>query len=430
MNRLLEERLVAWKNQKDRKPLLLHGARQVGKTWILQSFGRQYYENTIYLNLEATPSSATLFEQDLTKERMLRNIEALTNQPFHPEKTLLILDEIQSSDRAFTALKYFRENAAGYHVAAAGSLLGVAINHRKWSFPVGQVETMTMYPMDFEEFLLACGEARLVDLIRTSYQERRPMPVALHEKAIELYRCYLITGGMPACVSLYAAERRLLTIPNLQNEIVGNYLGDMAKYASPAEAVRIRACYASIPTQLAKDNHKFQYKIVQKGAGAAYFGASLDWLEQAGVILKCQKTEQGVNPISVHADLSSFKIYMGDVGLLTMKSGLAQHSVLNNDHNAFLGALNENHVAQALASKGHPLFYWTSGNTAEVDFLLESRDGTVIPIEVKKGEHVRSRSLNLFMQRYQPPHAIRLSDKNFGWTETLWSIPLYAAFCI
>lgn len=428
MKRKLEAKLVDWMHSEDRRPLLLYGARQVGKTYLLNAFGEKFYKNVVYINLETNLSVAAYFSEDLSTERLIRFLETVANTSIIPGETLIIFDEVQSCERAFISLKYFHENAPKYHVAAAGSLLGVAVNRENYSFPVGQVTSMTLYPMDFEEFLWAVGEERLANLIRETYNEKGNMPEALHRRALDLYRYYLIVGGMPASINEYVKEKRLILVPNLQSEILSNYTADMAKYTAPSETVKIRACFNSIPAQLAKENKKFQYKVIQKGGGAAIFGASIDWLEQSGVIMKCQKTEQGINPISVYSDLSSFKIYMSDVGLLTMKSGIAQQSVLMNDMNPFLGALYENYIAQALCTNGFELYYWTSGNQAELDFLIE-KDGMIVPIEVKKGQKVKSRSLSVFNERYKPNYSIRFSEKNFGWSDVLWSLPLYAAFC-
>lgn len=247
--------------------------------------------------------------------------------------------------------------------------LGVAINREHYSFPVGKVESMTLFSLDFEEFLWAMGEERLAQEIRRCFSLLEPMAEVLHQKAIELYRYYLIVGGMPACVELFKRTGKLVLIPTSQNEILNNYVADMAKYAGVADTVKIRACFNSIPAQLAKENKEFQYKVVQKGGSASLFGVSIDWLTQAGIVLKCQKLEQAMNPIAVYVDLSSFKLYMSDVGLLVLKSGLLQQPVLTGEANLFMGSVAENYVAQVLAVNGHSLYYWTSEHTAELDFV-------------------------------------------------------------
>lgn len=430
MRRKIEEKLLTWKNKtKDRMPLLLYGARQVGKTYILTEFGETQFENTVYVNLETNLSVAAYFSEDISPERLVRFLEASVGEVITPGKTLIIFDEIQSCERALTSLKYFCEQAPEYHIAAAGSLLGVAIHREQYSFPVGKVESMTLFPLDFEEFLWANGEERLAQEICRAYSAMEPLPEPLHQKAIELYRYYLIVGGMPACVQNYVNSKKLVLIPAVQNEIANNYVADMAKYATASDTVKIRSCFNSIPAQLAKDNKKFQYKVVQRGGSAALFGASIEWLAQAGIVLKCQKTEQGTNPIAVYVDLSSFKLYMGDVGLLVMKSGMPQQTVLTGESNLFMGAVTENYVAQQLAANGHSLFYWASEHSAELDFVLQ-KGSDIVGIEVKKGTKVHSKSLSVFIQKYKPSYSIRLSEKNFGKTETVLSIPLYAAFCI
>ncbi|MEG2958732.1 MAG: ATP-binding protein [Oscillospiraceae bacterium] len=430
LKRKIEAQLLAWKNKGgDRKPLLLNGARQVGKTYILRQFGLEHFKNVVYVNLEVNSTVASFFADDITPERLLRYLESWTKEKIIPGETLLIFDEIQSCERALTSLKYFCEEAPEFHVVAAGSLLGVAINRQHYSFPVGKVETLTLYPLDFEEYLLARGEEFLRDEITTAFTHMEPLPEILHQKATELFREYLIIGGMPACINAFLKSGSFLDVPLVQNEILDNYIADMAKYSTNTDSVKIRACYHSIPAQLAKDNKKFQYKVIQKGGGAAMFGASIEWLSLAGVVLKCQKIEQAYEPISVYADLSSFKLYMGDVGLLTMKSGISQQTVLTGEGNTFMGALTENYVAEQLAAKGYDLFYWANSNTAELDFVLQ-QGNQIVGVEVKKGEHVRSRSLSVFNDSYHPAYSIRFSLKNFGETNGLKSVPLYAAFCI
>ena len=430
MERKIEEQLLAWKNKTDdRLPLIVNGARQVGKTYILRKFGEEQFKNVVYINLETNLTIASYFNDNIAPERLLRYLEASTGERIIPEETLIIFDEIQSSERALTALKYFCEETPEYHIAAAGSLLGVAINRQHYSFPVGKVETLTLYPLDFEESLGARSQKLLSEEIRRAYEKMEPLPDALHQKAIELYREYLLIGGMPACINAFLKSGSFLDVPLVQNEILDNYIADMAKYASNTDSVKIRACYNSIPAQLAKDNKKFQYKVVQKGGSAALFGASIEWLNLAGVVLKCQRINQAIEPIAVYTDLSAFKLYMGDVGLLTMKSGLSQQTVLSGEGNTFMGAVTENYVAQQLAAKGYDLYYWESSSTAELDFVLQ-KGNQIVGVEVKKGEHVRSRSLSVFVDSYKPAYSVRLSLKNFGEKDGLKSVPLYAAFCV
>jgi predicted AAA+ superfamily ATPase len=410
-------------------PLLLHGARQVGKTYTLNQFGEKHFENTIYVNLETDLSTARFFDNDISPERLIRLLETTVNKEIIPGKSLIIFDEIQSCERALTALKYFSESAPEYHIAVAGSLLGIAVNRGKHSFPVGKVESITLYPLDFEEFLWAMDEERLAREIRDCYQSMSAMAEVLHNRALDLYRYYLIVGGMPASILSFAKSGKLVLVPNMQNEIVNNYVADMAKYAVPSEVVKIRACFNSIPAQLAKENRKFQYKVIQKGGSATLFGASIDWLTQAGVVLKCQRIEQARNPIAVYADLSSFKLYMSDVGLLVMKSGLPQQTILTDEANIFMGAVVENYIAQSLVANGYTLYYWTSNYSAELDFVIQ-KGSDMVGIEVKKSKSTKSKSLGEFIQKYKPSYSIRFSEKNFGQSKGILAVPHYAVFCM
>ncbi len=430
VKRKIEAQLLAWKNKSaHRMPLIISGARQVGKTYTLRQFGEEHFKNVVYVNMETNMAIASYFNENITPGKLLRYLESSAGEKILPGETLVIFDEIQSCARALTSLKYFFEETPEYHIAAAGSLLGVAINRQHDSFPVGKVETISLYPLDFEEYLWARNEALFCGEIWDSFKSMEPLPEALHLKGQDLFREYLIVGGMPACINAFMTSGSFIDVPMVQNEILNNYIADMAKYASPNDSVKIRACYHSIPAQLAKDNKKFQYKVVQKGGGAAIFGASIEWLNLAGVVLKCQRINQAIEPISVYADLSAFKLYMGDVGLLVMKSGISQQTILSGEGNTFMGALTENYVAQQFAAKGYALYYWESNSLAELDFVLQKAN-KIVGVEVKKGENVRSRSLNVFVGTYQPAYCIRLSLKNFGEKDGLKSVPLYAAFCV
>ena len=451
MRRKIEALLLDWKTRAERKPLLMYGARQVGKTYILNEFGDKHFRNVVYVDLETNLLVADYISDDITPDRLIRFLETTIGEPVIPGETLIIFDEVQSSERALASLKYFCDLAPEYHVAAAGSLLGVAVKRERYSFPVGKVESVTLNPLDFEEFLWAVGEERLAEEIRRCFDSMEPMAEALHRKAIELYRCYLVIGGMPACVNFYAKNGKLVLAPTLQNEIVNNYVSDMAKYAEPSDTVKIRACYNSIHLQLAKENRKFQYKVVQNGGSATLFGASIDWLVQAGVVLKCRKIEHAYNPIPVYEDLSSFKLYMNDVGLLTMKAGVPQQTVLSGEANLFMGSVAENYIAQALAANGYPLYYWASEHSSELDFVLQ-KGVDIIGVEVKKGLKTRSKSLSVFAGKYSPAYSIRFSEKNFGQSGqggnglngqsgnglngqsgqrgNIRAVPHYAAFCV
>ena len=325
MERKIMAKLEQWKQQSDkRQPLVLKGVRQCGKTHILKAFGKQSFPNMAYVNLEKNQRVAGLFNADIEPRKLIRNLEVVLGARIIPGDTLLILDEIQSCERALTALKYFAEEAPEYAVVAAGSLLGVAVSRKHYSYPVGKVITLPMQPMDFEEFLWARGQQLLASRIRESYQSMQPLEEPLHQQAIDLYHEYLIVGGMPASVKAFCETDSFLAANEEQQEILTGYDSDMGKYhETVSESVKVRACFNSIPTQLAKENHKFQYKVVQRGGSATIFGASLEWLAQAGLTLPCHRVNNPENPLSVYADVAAFKLYMADTGLLTLKSDMA-----------------------------------------------------------------------------------------------------------
>lgn len=431
MKRKISIALNEWMNKQDRMPLIVNGARQVGKTYILEEFGREHFENTVYLNMEIESALVRFLDTELSPAKILQFVEVLKNQRITAGKTLIFFDEIQACEKALTALKYFYEQAPEYHVVAAGSLLGVAVNRKKYSYPVGKVDEMTLYPLDFEEFLWAAGKEELAIKIREHYASNEAMPQAWHEMALELYDRYFIVGGMPAAVVEYMASGSFIAVQQIQNNIFNQYVADMAKYADSATSVKIRACYNSIPAQLAKENTKFQYKVVQRGGSSTIFGEAIEWLVFAGIALKCQRLEHGFIPINAYADLSDFKLYMADIGLLTLRSGMPLQTILSSveEDNTYMGAMTENYVAQALTSSGHKAYYWQSDGKAEVDFVLQM-DARVVPVEVKKGRRNRSKSLGVFSDKYGSEYSIRLSKKNFGFENGIKSVPLYAAFCI
>lgn len=431
MKRKISESLLEWKYSDERKPLILNGARQVGKTYILEEFGKEHFENVIYINMEIESDIRNFIEKELSPHKIIQFIEATKRQEFISEKTLIFFDEIQASERTLTALKYFCEQTPEYYIVAAGSLLGVAINRKKYSFPVGKVNEFYLYPLDFEEFLWALGYEKLVEEIKNHYANNTAMPEALHNVALELYQKYFIVGGMPAAVKSFIKTDSFLKVQIIQNNILNEYIADMAKYADTTTSVKIRACYDSIPSQLAKENAKFQYKVVQRGGTASIFREAIEWLNLANITLKCQRLEHGFIPINAYMDLINFKLYMGDIGILTLRSEIPLQTILSpiETDNTFLGAMTENYVAQCFKSKNYRLTYWQSEGKAEVDFVLQI-DGKVIPIEVKKGRRNRAKSLGSFMEKYNSEYAIRISKKNFGFDNNIKSVPLYAVFCI
>jgi predicted AAA+ superfamily ATPase len=436
MKRKLSQKLLQWllqwkKEQAQRLPLVLHGVRQVGKTYILKDFGAKHYKNTVYVNFEQNPSFRSIFDGELKPERIVRMLETYFDDPILPEGTLIFLDEIQLCERALTSLKYFSESAEGFHVAAAGSLPGIAIQRENASFPVGKVRLEKLHPFDFEEFSWALGKENLLGEIRIAFERDDPLPGLLHEQAMELYRNYLCVGGMPAAVVEYAGTRRFSNIVDIQTNIINAYLADLSKYAKSAESLKARSAFDSIPAQLAKDNRKFQYKLIRKGASATHFGASIEWLCNSGMTVKCRRIEHGKMPPAAYVDLSAFKLYMADVGLLISASKIPFQNVLAASQSSqdYRGALTESYVAGALSASGHDLYYWESPYKAEVDFVVV-RGESVIPLEVKSAAHTRSKSLGVFFSRYGPPYAIRVSARNFGCENAVKSVPLYAAFLI
>jgi len=422
MERKIVKKLLSWKDSPKRMPLILHGARQVGKTYTVLSFGKQYYKNTVYFNMEDSSEITAIFERDLKPERIIRELSAISGQSIFKGDTLIIFDEIQACERALTSLKYFCEKAPEYHLIAAGSLLGVAINREKHSFP--------MYPLDFEEFLWATGNDRLCELIKQAYSGFTPL--SFHDTAMDLYKTYLVVGGMPRAVLEYVDTSDFDFVLAAQKTLNDSYIADMAKYATPQETTKIMAAWSSVPAQLAKENHKFQYKVIKSGARAYEYETPIDWLKAAGIINKCVRISEGKMPLSAYADNASFKIYMMDVGLLCSKFGISANVIVNSPHSfdGFKGALAENYIMQVLVTNGFEPFYWSSQGKAEVDFVFQDKQGRIIPLEGKSADNVRSKSLKTFVSLYKPPYSIRVSAKNFGFENEIKSIPLYALFCL
>lgn len=431
MKRKIEQKLLEWKTSPQRKPLLLDGARQVGKTYILEWLGQNHFKNWVRVNLAQNASMVQTFEGDLKPQRIIEAIEASYGIEIYPGETLIILDEIQKSARALMSLKMFCEEAPQYCVAAAGSLLGVKIKKDESIYPVGKVKNLELYPMDMEEFLWATGREELAGQIREHFRDMSAMPEASHRAALEAYRQYLVVGGMPDAVLKYSVSGSIVAAGEAQADILKDYMADTTQYATESESVKIRACYNSIPMQLAKENLKFQYKVVRKGGTATIFGSSLDWLKYAGLIYQCDLVDSAYLPLKAYIDPSDFKIYMNDVGLLAQHSGMPVQLILSEIEmdNTFMGGMTENYVAQALTAAGHRLYYWKNDNVGEVDFVLQSGEG-VIPVEVKKSRRTKSVSLNKFRQQYSSTQAIRFSKKNFGQFDDLKAIPLYAVFCL
>lgn len=430
MQRKITRKLLKWRNmQKGRMPLLLYGARQVGKTYVIQKLGTDAFKNTIYVNFEADQRIGEYFKTDIRPDTLISHLEKYYHSEIVPDQTLIIFDEIQMCERALTSLKYFMEEAPEYHVIAAGSLLDVALKREQYSFPVGKVQMLTMYPMDFEEYLWAREKEPLSDRIREHFENNRPMPDILHREAMQEYYNYCILGGMPAAIRAEISHDATLTPAEIRSMILNSYIADMAKYAAPGETVKIFAAYDSLPSQLAREAKKFQYKLIKSGARASQYGDSIDWLIQAGIVNKCTKCTQGFMPPAAYQDLSSFKLYYSDLGIMAARIGMSVNSLCGTESEHFRGIFAENYTACALRTNGYELYYWESDGSAEVDFLI-IRDDHVIPVECKAGDHVKAKSLMVYKGKYKPAYSIRISTRNFGFMDGIKSVPLYAAFCI
>ena len=423
--------LDEWKNSPHRKPLILQGARQVGKTFTVLEFGRTRYDNVAYFNFEMNPMLGRTFDGDISPDYLIPVLSHICGQTIVRERTLIVFDEVQLCERALTSLKYFYENAPGYHIIALGSLLGVAVNRAKFSFPVGKVDMKTMYPMDIEEFMLALGEDMLVERIRECFDTRSPMPDALHDSAMRLYREYLVVGGMPECVSQYAATKDFILVRTIQENILAAYLNDMSKYNNLNEIKKTRLAYENITLQLSKKNTRFQYKLIKTGARAAEFENAIEWLALSGIACRVYKAEQIKKPLENYKDIDAFKIYVSDIGLLCAKKQLFSDDILymSDELDDFKGGMVENYVNFHLTAKGYMTYYWESERGAEVDFVIQ-REGRIIPVEVKSADNTRAKSLKIYMDTYSPDYAIKLSAKNFGFENNIMTVPLYAVFCI
>jgi predicted AAA+ superfamily ATPase len=404
MNRLLIQEMVAWKNSKNRKPLIIQGARQVGKTWLMKEFGKREFEQVVYLNFESSSRLSQLFAVDFNIERIITIIEIETNQKIIPETTLLIFDEIQEVEKGLTALKYFQEQAPQYYIVAAGSLLGISLQKNN-SFPVGKVDFMKLYPMSFMEFLENNKEQQLVEQL---HNKNWDVISAFHEKLVDQLRLYYFIGGMPEVVSNYLENKDLETVRSLQQKIIMGYENDFAKYAPNEIVPKIKLVWNTLIGQLAKENRKFIYRQIKKGARAKDFEMAINWLVDAGLVLKVNRIEKPTMPLNAYADFDSFKLFFVDIGLLNAIGNLNQKILLekNTILTEYKGALTPN-------------------ATAEIDFLLQNQN-EIIPIEVKAEENLKSKSLKVFVNRFENKNAIRTSMSKFRSENWLTNIPLYA----
>ena len=431
MYRKITAFLENWKISEHRKPLILQGARQVGKTYSVLEFGRLHYENVAYFNFETNPKLNETFDENISPDYLIPILSHIAGQTIVREKTLIVFDEVQLCERALTSLKYFCEEAPEYHIIASGSLLGVAVNRAKFSFPVGKVDMKTLYPMDMEEFLIAMGESALAAQIRNCFETDTPMPSALHDMAMQLYRQYLVVGGMPECVLQFAQTKDYILVRHTQDTILASYLNDMSKYNSLNEIKKTRLVYDNITVQFSKKNTRFQYKLIKKGGRASEFENAIEWLCLSGIVSQVYRVEQVQKPLENYRDIDAFKVYVSDLGLLCAKKDLAAADILymTEDLNDFKGGMTENYVHVQLTMNGYHTYYWESSRGAEIDFIIQ-REGKLIPLEVKAADNTKAKSLKVYMDMYKPDYAIKLSAKNFAFEDHKKIVPLYAAFCI
>ncbi|MCH8486813.1 MAG: ATP-binding protein [Candidatus Cyclonatronum sp.] len=425
MKRLALQSLIHWKSKASRKPLIVRGARQVGKTWLMKHFGELHFEQTVYLNFERQPHLKGLFDQSMNPQDLIRAIETDSNASITPGRTLLIFDEIQECPKAITALKYFYEEAADYHILAAGSLLGVAL-HQSVSFPVGKVSFLDLHPMNFEEFLLALGHDQLCEALnRLNY----PLLTALHDKLSRLLRSYYVVGGMPEAVLHFAASERFDEVREIQQALLLTYEQDFSTHAPAAVVSRIRMVWNSVLSQLAQERRKFVYAHIKEGARAKDFEMALAWLTDCGQVRKVHAITKPHLPLKAYEDLSAFKLFLHDVGLLGAMGNLPVKTLLQGStvFTEFKGALTEQFVCQELtAVPDLSLYYWSAKKgAAEVDFVVQKEED-IIPVEVKAEENLKAKSLLVYQERYQPRIALRTSLSVHKTSDWLHNIPLYA----
>jgi len=429
MYRKIEDQLNKWKNDY-KMPLMLVGARQTGKTYILEEFCKNNFNNYIYINLDKEENICEVFENSIDPKVIIEKIEIIKNVIINPEDTVIFFDEIQVSERAITSLKYFCESEKPYKIVCAGSLLGVKINRFKSSFPVGKVNIKYLYPMDFEEYLIALGELPLIEEIKKHYESNESLIHPIHEKALDLYKKYLVLGGMPTMINNFISNDCNIAHVNfeLQEQIITSYLADMNKYTEKNEGIKNSQIYNAIPKELARENNTFKYSIVSKEARKIRYESSLDWLLASNMILRCDLTEKNESPLKAFVNSDKFKIYLSDIGLLRSLSNLDYSEILMDKNEMFKEVLTENYIACELYPKTKELYYYNF-DKYEIDFLIKI-NGDIIPIEVKSGRRTNSKSLNEYVKKYNPKYSIRISSKNFGFENNIKSVPLYAVFCI
>ena len=430
MKRKFYNVLLDWKNNNVETPLMVVGARQIGKTYIIDEFCKKEFKEYIYINLMERQSVVNIFEEKSDFETKVKKLELELNKKIDGEGTVIFFDEVQESEMLISSLKAFCESHKKYKIICAGSLLGVKIHRFHASFPVGKVRIEFMYPMDFEEFLLALGKEMWIDEIKRCYNNLEE--ISIHDKLLELYRTYLCIGGMPEAIKDYIGvkEEILLTNKKIVKNVIISYLADMNRYTlNNTESIKIEKVYKAIPTTLAKENRKFQYKDIEKGAKKRDYESAIDWLKASNLVYQCTLVNKIQPPLKAFEQIDYFKLYLSDVGLLTSLLEISFSDILLDTEYMFKGTIAENYIAQTFRTNDISLHYWKSNNMAEVDFLLYGEDG-IIPVEVKANNNTKSKSLKMYMEKYNPKYAIRISTKNFGYTNNIKFIPLYAAFLI
>lgn len=436
MKRKLYKYLLEWKENNIEMPLMVIGARQVGKTYTIKEFCENEFKNYVYINLFEEENIVELFKQKISITEKIQLLKVMIKNTkkidIDFESTPIFFDEIQESEEIISALKYFNESEIPYKILCAGSLLGVKLNRMEKSFPVGKVDMVNMYPMDFEEFLIESMGKEIVEIIQEHYNNNEPIIDIMHNELISLYRLYLCTGGMPASVvNILSNNKDILRYnSNILKNIIKGYLADMKKYVKDAtETVRITNIYNSIPSQIGNKSNKFQYSKVRSGARSKNYETALQWLLASKLVSKVCLLKSGQIPPEVYKDDETFKLFLSDVGILMSLLNINFEEIILDKNIIYKGDIAENYVLQQLNVNFEHIYYWKNSNTAEVDFIINNKDG-LIPIEVKAGNNVNSKSLNIYIKQYNPKYAIRVSTKNFGFANGIKSVPLYATFCI
>ena len=425
MYRIAIEKLYKWKNSKRRKPLIIEGARQVGKTWLMKEFGKQAYADTVYINFDSNSRMADLFSADLDTDRLIMGLELYAGRKINPDNTLLIFDEVQEVPRALASLKYFYENAPQYHIVCAGSLLVIAL-HQGTSFPVGKVDFLKLYPLSFSEFLMATGNERFAELLKKQDYE---MITSFKQTYIDALKHYYFVGGMPEAVQSFAESKDFNEVRAIQKRILAAYEQDFSKHAPNEIVPKIRMLWNSIPSQLARENKKFIYGLVREGGRAREYETAIMWLSDCGLVHKVSRVNAAGIPLKAYEDLKAFKLFIVDVGLLGCMTGLRQRTLLDGDDLfvEFKGALTEQYVCQQLKTiEDLGVYYYTNDRgSCEIDFVVDTGE-QIVPIEVKAETNLRAKSLKTYRERFEPELSVRTSMADYKKEDWLLNLPLYA----